>query len=531
MNSGISQVDHEKQEILNMTQKRTNIKQKSSQRLDKLKEFYGKHPKSILIGGSVLGLIIVLMVVLSLTVFKKTTTTTTQTVALTKGNLTQSIEIVGAVRAVPSATLTWATAGIVMPFTAKVGDTVKAGDTILELEPSSVSSDILQAQSDLITAKNNLTTLLTADTSYQTASQTLTDAQATYVTALADFNSINENSAPIATVETIIDHYFTAREAYWEAQAAYEATGSLADTDQKRVGAKTAMNEAESAKLTAFHKVTNTMGIYFGNTQEDTYIAYRSAKAALDEARVAWNAARDNSDEIAAAEANVQALENTINGSRIIAPFDGNVTDIFTAEGDHISSGADAIQLDNLSTLVVDVTVTEVDINSVKVGDAATITFDAIANKTYNGVVSQVGDSGTTTSGVVNFNVTVTITNADAQVKPGFTAVTTIITDQVTGALLVPVAAIRTINNHKMVIVMRNGVATPVPVTLGASSDTFSALVSGDLQEGDLLVITLDTTSTSGFGFMGGGVLDGGGIRDRNDQQPPQGNVQPPSGN
>jgi hypothetical protein len=97
--------------------------------------------------------------------------------------------------------------------------------------------------------------------------------------------------------------------------------------------------------------------------------------------------------------------------------------------------------------------------------------------------------------------------------------------------LLVPVAAIRTINNHKMVIVMRNGVPTPVPVTLGASSDTFSAWLSGDLQEGDLLVITLDTTSTSGFGFMGGGVLDGGGIRDRTGQQPPQGNAQPPSGN
>ncbi len=514
-----------------MNQKRENIKRKFPQWFEKLKDFYHKHPKPVLLGGGGLGLIIILLVVLSLTVFKKTTNDTTQTVALAKGNLTQSIEIVGSVRAVPSATLTWATSGIVMPFTVKVGDSVKAGDTVLELEPSSVSSTILQAQSDLITAKSALTTLLTADTDYQTASQTLTDAQATYETALADFNSINENNAPIVTVEAVIDQYFTAREAYWEAQAAYEASASLSDTDQKRVDAKAAMDEADQVRLTAFHKVTNTMGIYFGNTQEDTYIAYRAAKAALDEARVTWNAARDNSDEIAAAEANVQALENTINGSRIIAPFDGNITDIFTAEGDHVASGDEAIQLDNLSTLVVDVTVTEVDINSVKVGDPAVITFDAVANKTYNGVVSQVGDSGTTSSGVVNFNVTVTITDADGQVKPGFTAVTTIITDQVSGALLVPVAAIRTINNHKMVIVMRNGVPTPVPITLGASSDTYSALVSGDLQEGDLLVITLDTTSASNFGFMGGGFLGGGGGFSGGDRQPPSDGGQPPSGN
>lgn len=155
--------------------------------LEKVRGFYAAHHKLTLIGGGALVLIIILAVVLSLTVFKKTTITTTQTVALAKGNITQTIEVVGAVRAVPSATLTWATSGIVMPFTARVGDVVKAGDTILELEPSSVSSDILQAQSDLITAKNNLTLLLTADTDYQTASQTLTDAQATYEDALADF--------------------------------------------------------------------------------------------------------------------------------------------------------------------------------------------------------------------------------------------------------------------------------------------------------------------------------------------------------
>jgi HlyD family secretion protein len=495
--------------------------------LENARGFFKSHRKLTLIAGGALVLVIILLIVVSQTVFKKEIATT-QTVTLARGNITQTIEVVGAVRAVPSATLTWSTAGIVMPFTAKVGDAVKAGDTILKLEPSSVSSEILLAQTDLITAKNNLILLLTADTDYQAASQTLTDAEATYETALADFNSINENSAPIATVETVIDQYFTAREAYWQAQAAYEATGSLADTDQNRLEAKSAMGEAETAKLTAFHKVTNTMGIYFGNTQEDIYIAYRAAKAALDEARVAWNAARDNSDEIAAAEANVQALENTINGSRIIAPFDGNVTDIFTVEGNHVLSGADAIQLDNLDTLVVDVTITEVDINTVKVGDPATITFDAIANKTYNGVVSQVGDSGTTSSGIVNFNVTVTITDSDAKVKPGFTAVTTIITDQVTGALLVPVAAIRTINNHKMVIVMRNGVPTPVPVTLGASSGIYSALVSGDLQEGDQLVVTLDTTSTTGFGFMGGGMLGGDGIPGGDRQRPQDGQ---PSGN
>ncbi len=44
-------------------------------------------------------------------------------------------------------------------------------------------------------------------------------------------------------------------------------------------------------------------------------------------------------------------------------------------------------------------------------------------------------------------------------------------------------------NHEKMVTVMRNGIPTTVSVTLGARSDTYGALVSGDLQEGDLVVI------------------------------------------
>jgi HlyD family secretion protein len=507
------------------------IKQQFGKWGEKCREFYRAHRKLTIIGGSALGLVIILVIVLSLTVFKKEKATT-QTMAISRGNITQSIEIVGAIRAVPSATLTWSTAGIVMPFTVSVGDTVKAGDVILELEPSSVSSDILEAQTDLITAKSDLDLLKSADTAYQTAAQTLADAEATYKDAKVDFNSINEYSTPIEEVEAAIETYFDAREALWKAQSDYEATLSLAEDDPTRVAAKTAQAEAQTVKDDAFHKVNNSLGIYFGNTQEDIYLTYKSAKAALDEARVTFNAARDNSDEIAAAEADVQALTNTINGSRIIAPFDGTITDIFASQGDHVASADSAIQLDNLSAMVVDVTVSEVEINSVKVGDQAIITFDAIANKVYNGTVTQVGDAGTEDSGVVRFNVTVTLTDPDELVKPGFTAVTTIVTDQATDVLMVPTAAIRTINNEKMVLVMRNGIATPVPVTLGAASDTFTALLGGDLVEGELVVVTIDTSTEEGMMMMMGmgGLMGGGGGGPQGGQRPSDGGAQPPSG-
>ena len=476
------------------------MKQKLTLLFEKAKQLYQEYPKPVLIGGGALGLAIILLIVLSLTTSKKAPTPTTQTVALARGDITQTIEIVGTVRAVPSATLTWSTAGIVMPFTVKVGEPIKAGDTILELEPSSVSSSILQAQTDLITAKNTLSGLIEADTAYQSASQTLADVEYTYNEARANFAVLIEvEGATIETVEPLIEKFYNARETLWVAKDNYLVVESLDEKDQKRIDAITALDKAQRAYNQAIDTIMTVGGFYFGtdfsSSTESKYLTYRTAKAALNEARAAWNATRDNSDEISAAAAKVQALENTINGARIIAPFDGTITDIYISGGDDVSSGDAAIQLDNLTTLVVDVSVSEVDVNNIEVGDSVTVAFDAITNRVYNGVVTQVGNSGIESSGVVKFNVSITIQDADEQIKPGFTAVNTIVVDQATDAVLIPLAAINTVNNEKMVIVMRKGIPTTVAITLGARSDTYGALESGDLQEGDLVVI--QTTSTN----------------------------------
>jgi HlyD family secretion protein len=249
----------------------------------------------------------------------------------------------------------------------------------------------------------------------------------------------------------------------------------------------------------------NVAGFYFGtdfgSSHQSTYMTYRSAKAALNEARADWNTARNDSDAISAAAAKVQALTNTVTSMKIIAPFDGTVTDIFNYEGDHVSSGTSAIQLDNLKVMVVDVSVSEVDVNHIAVGDNVAVTFDAINNKVYDGVVSQVGESGIDNSGVIKFNVSITLTDPDELIKPGFTAVSTITTDHAEGVLLVPVSAIHTLNGQKVVVIRRNGLLTTLPVTLGATSEMYSELIDGDLQEGDQVAISLSPASAESLGF------------------------------
>jgi HlyD family secretion protein len=243
------------------------------------------------------------------------------------------------------------------------------------------------------------------------------------------------------------------------------------------------------------------------------------AQAAVDDAQRAYDKVKDgpNPDDVAAAQAKVAAAQATVDQSKLVAPFDGTVTLVSIHPGDQAAPGTAAVGIADLSKYLVDVQVSEVDIDKAKVGQSATLTFDAIPTTTYHGKSTEISMTGTVVSGVVNFVVTVEITDPDQAIRPGMTSAVNITVSSVTGALLIPSRAVRSQNSQQVVLVMRNGIETPVQVKLGASSDTMSQVVSGDLKEGDLVVVNPAGTGTgtrTGGGIFGGGAgLGGGGFR------------------
>jgi HlyD family secretion protein len=210
----------------------------------------------------------------------------------------------------------------------------------------------------------------------------------------------------------------------------------------------------------------------------------------------------------------VQTARANLDAARLSAPFSGTITDISGMVGDQVSPGMQAFRIDDLSQMKVDVQVSEVDINSVQPGQPVTLTFDAITGKTYNGKVVEVAQVGDVVQGAVNFTVTVVLTDQDTSVKPGMTAAVTIAVKQVNNALLVPNRAVRLIDNQQVVYILSNGQAVQVNINLGASSDTMSEVVSGDLKVGDMVILNPPTnlfTRPSGGGSPGGGGPFGGG--------------------
>jgi HlyD family secretion protein len=201
---------------------------------------------------------------------------------------------------------------------------------------------------------------------------------------------------------------------------------------------------------------------------------------------------------VAAAQARVDAAQATITLSRLTAPFAGTVTEADPMPGDQVSPGTSAFRVDDLSRLLVDVQVSEVDINSVTVGQPVGVTFDAVLGREYHGRVVEVSRAGTSVQSVVNFQVTVELTDPDADVKPGMTASVTITIQSLENVLLVPNRAVHLVNGQRVVYVLRNGQLVEIALTLGASDDTMSQVTSGDLSAGDMLVLNPPANFTPG---------------------------------
>jgi len=234
-------------------------------------------------------------------------------------------------------------------------------------------------------------------------------------------------------------------------------------------------------------------------------------KAKLDDAQRAYDRVKDgpNPADIAAAQARVNAAQATLDMAQLVAPFAGTITDAHPLSGDQVTAGTLGFRVDDLSSLYVDVEISEVDINTVSLEQPVTLTFDAILGSEYHGVVTQVSQAGNTVQGVVNFTVTVKVTDADEQVKPGMTAAVNITVQQLKDVILIPNRAVRLVDGKRVVYLLRDGLPVQVEVRLGSSSDTMSVLVGGEVKEGDPVILNPPSISTFGPG-NGGGPFGGG---------------------
>jgi HlyD family secretion protein len=243
-------------------------------------------------------------------------------------------------------------------------------------------------------------------------------------------------------------------------------------------------------------------------------------------------------------ELSVQQRENSLFDAQqkladyiIKAPFDGVIATNDIKLGDSVSAGT-AIATLITKQRTADISLNEVDMSKIKLGQKVTLTFDAIDGLSLTGEVIEIDSLGTVSQGVVTYKVKIGFDAQDDRVKPGMSVSAAIITQSKIDVLTVSNSAVKNSGNSSYVEILDNPITKQTSGTngsqtvtsaiaprkqtieVGLSNDSLTEIISG-LTEGQTIITktstsatTAKTTQTNSIlqGISGGGNRNAGAI-------------------
>ncbi len=356
-----------------------------------------------------------------------------QTALAEKGTLVIAVTGSGQVSTANSASVTTRATGVVSEIYVQDGDMVKAGDAIAKVDPDMVGrQNESQALASYQSAKNNLDSARTGLFSLQSA-------------MLGEWKS----------------HY----------ELATNSTYQNADGTPNN-GNRT---------LADFH------------ISQDNWLAaeakYKNQQNVVSQAQTSLNAAW---------------LSYQESSSTIFAPISGEVSGLSLQVGSVISASSStntsvsATKIASIKTKApptITINLTEIDIPKISVGNKATVTFDALVDKTFTGKVISIDTTGTVSSGVTTYPTVIRLDTDPGTILGNMAASVNIIVQTKQNVLLVPNASIQTQNGMSTVRVMKNNVVSEKPIEVGLASDSQTEILSG-ISEGDAVVTSVIQTTT-----------------------------------
>jgi HlyD family secretion protein len=207
--------------------------------------------------------------------------------------------------------------------------------------------------------------------------------------------------------------------------------------------------------------------------------------------------------------AQVSTAQKNLDAATITAPFDGVVSQVNGDVGTLVTASTVVFILLNPTGVRIDANVDQVDINNLKVGQTAAVTFDALQGRSYQAVIAAIGLTPTIQQGVVTYNVTLSVDTSRLAPgvpvpAPGMTAAIQVTTSRTDNALVVPNRAIRRVGARATVSVKKpDGTDEVRQVTTGATNGTLTAITNG-LQDGEEVLISSATTARSTGALPGG---------------------------
>lgn len=349
-------------------------------------------------------------------------------VPVTRRPLVQTVVATGRVRADTRARLGASVTGTVVRVLVREGDTVRAGQTLAELDARELAAAASQARAALTQAQANLQQL--TEVRRPVTAATLRQAEAAYQKAEADFRR----------AETLLKGGATSEDQYEQARQSLESARGQRDIAR----AQSAATASTGADL-------------------------RIAEAA-----------------VASAEATLAAAEARLAYSRITAPGEGVVLTRNLEPGDAVQPGRVLMELALRARTMLSVVPDERNLARLAVGQRAIAAADAFPDERFPAQVSYVSPVVDPTQGTVE--VRLTVDSVPSYLRPDMTVSVDIEVARLDSALVVPIEAVRDpLSVSPWTLVIRGRHAVRQALRLGARGTELAEVREG-LKEGDLVI-------------------------------------------
>ena len=502
-----------------------------------------KNKRLVWIGGALLVVAIIAVFIATRDSSQaQTTTPAGEVVTAFIGDLSAEATASGTVEARRQASLAVQTPGLVTAVPIHVGDTVQAGDLLVQLDNSELAlsvataaqtlrlqeanldnlrqpaneADIAAAEAAVASAQANLDDVLAGPTETEIAisEASIRASQASLYSSSAELaraqSSIADSQvaaaqAALLAAQTTLDH---AREVNEEGpnaenhQALLEAEQAVADAQAQLddllagpdVNAERSSVAAASARVDGSEADLNVL--LAGPSETD--ITSAQLQLAQAEASLASLLTGTSQADIAAAEAEVEQArlsladaEDALAKTTVTAPFAGVVTAVYVSEGE-LASGV-VVELVDTQNLEIVLQVDEVDIGNVAIGQPAIITLETWPDNEIDSSVVAIAPGAQTAAGtaLVTYDVHLQLGTTDLPVRIGMTANASLITAEKEGVLLVPNRAINVDRSAGTYSVNRIvGEETEVvEIAIGLRDGQYTQILDG-LNAGDELLVT-----------------------------------------
>jgi HlyD family secretion protein len=290
---------------------------------------------------------------------------------------------------------------------------------------------------------------------------------------------------------------------------------AVADEAGSSAALRASLNDRDSARTTmdqAERDFERARRNYEGRITSEA--DFQKARAALDTARSAFESAQNRIDQM---RAGLSANQDTLSKTTVRAPIDGVVTTLrvkageVTVIGTMNNPGTQLLTISDMSTVEAVLMVDETDTPTVQLGQKALLAIDAYPGRTFDAVVTEVGNSPirrddpelqglTTTSDAINFKVRAKVLAPPPGIRPGFSVTADILTGSKASVVAVPLAAVIVrdspkgektaagkLKTEEGVYALRDGKAVFVPIKTGLPGELMVEVVSG-LQPGEEVI-------------------------------------------